>query len=63
MTEFMTKMKIRTFAEEAKAMEYTIKFMYREKKYLEERLEKYKRDSDKYRLQMVNHFISLYEAY
>lgn len=56
-------MKKRTFAQEAKAMEFTIQFMYREKEYLEEQFNKFKRDSDKFRLQMVKHFIDLYEGY
>lgn len=57
------KMKKRTFAQEAKAMEFTIQFMYKEKEYLEEQFNKHKRDSDKFRLQMVKHFIDLYEGY
>lgn len=46
---------------EVKAMECVIKAMYEEREYLEEQLDRHKRDSDKYRLQMVKHFISLYE--
>ena len=57
--------KDRTFAEEAKAMEFTIKSLYNEKKYLEKRIAEDVGDVriDRARLQMVNHFIGIYEGY
>ena len=52
----------RTFTEEAKAMERTIKSLYLERKYLESQIKEYNRPKDSIRLQMVNHFIKIYEA-
>lgn len=51
----------RTFIEEAKAMERTIKGLYIERDYLEKEVKEHHRSTDKIRLQMVNHFIGVYE--
>jgi len=51
----------RTFTEEAKAMERTIKSLYMEREYLEKQIRECNRPTDSIRLQMVNHFIKVYE--
>lgn len=58
-------MKDRTFSQEAKAMEFTIKQLYKERYSLSERIANNKCDveRDKIRLQMVEHFIRVYEEY
>ena len=56
-------MKNRTFAQEARAMEFVIGRLYEEEKYLEERIEENGNDRDRTRLQMVKHFIEMYENY
>ena len=55
--------KERTFAQEAKAMEFTIESLYKEREYLEKRVEETDSERDRIRLQMVYHFISVYEGY
>ncbi len=56
-------MESRTFAQEAKAMEFTIKYLYTEREFLKKRVEEDNQATDKTRLQMVEHFISVYEGY
>ena len=56
-------MENRTFAHEAKAMEFTIKSLYTEREYLKRRVEENNQATDKARLQTVEHFISIYEGY
>ena len=51
----------RTFTEEAKAMGRTIESLYAEREYLEEEVRESNRSTDRIRLQMVNHFIKVYE--
>lgn len=54
----------RTFAQEAKAMEFTIKSLYSEREYLEKRIDRGEGNGKTtIQLQMVNHFIEIYEGY